>query len=188
MRTLFTELCLRAVLDCFRWARQRIPGHLARVFRFLAHHRGSFLEFPCVLQDVVATSRPIRGQSAANPRSIRGQCAARAGLPEELRSSFLGVETFQEYSRTCWGCLEARQGSRRSAGTIRRAKETRREHERAKETSREARSQQRAWNWRAKEFPAIRLRVIGRSRVHRLPSWLRAKPEMWSGDHMLPAV
>ena len=86
---------------------------------------------------------------------MRGQCAAGAGLPEELRSSFLGVETFQEYSRTCWGCLEARQGPRRSAGTARRAKETRREHERAKETSREARSQQRAWDWRAKEFPAI---------------------------------
>ena len=65
----------------------------------------------------------------ATSQPIRGQCAARAGLPEELRSSFLGVETFQEYSRTCWGCLEARQGPRRSAGTARRAKETRREHE-----------------------------------------------------------
>ena len=61
----------------------------------------------------------------ANARPMRGQVTARAGLPEELRSSFLGVETFQEYSRTCWGCLEARQGPRRSAGTARRAKETR---------------------------------------------------------------
>ena len=38
-----------------------VPGHLARVFQFLAHHRGSYLEFPCVLQDVVATSQPTRG-------------------------------------------------------------------------------------------------------------------------------
>ena len=42
------------------WTRSTIPGHLARVFGFLAHHRGSYLEFPCVLQDVVATSRPMR--------------------------------------------------------------------------------------------------------------------------------
>ena len=79
------------------------PAIWLRGFRFLAHHRGSFLEFPCVLQGVVATSRPMRGQRAAG-----------AGLPEELRSSFLGVETFQEYSRTCWGCLEARQGAANS--------------------------------------------------------------------------
>ena len=87
------------------------------------------------------------GHVPAKTRPIRGQCAARAGLPEELRSSFLGVETFQEYSRTCWGCLEARQGPRRSAGTARRAKETRREHEEGQgdQHSREARSQQRAW-------------------------------------------
>ena len=106
-----------------------VPGHLARVFQFLVHHCGSFLEFPCVLQDVVATSRPIRAQSAANARPMRGQCAARAGLPEELRSSFLGVKTFQDYSRTYWGCLEACQGPRRSAGTARRATETSREQQ-----------------------------------------------------------
>ena len=48
---------------------------------------------------------------------------------------------------------------------------------RAKETSREARSQQRAWDWRAKEFPAIWLRVIGRSQF--LAIWLRVFPAIW---------
>ena len=43
---------------------------------------------------------------------------------------------------------------------------------RAKETSREARSQQRAWDWRAKELPAIWLiRVIGRSQFPAI--WLK---------------
>ena len=51
--------------------RRVIPGDLAKVFRFLAHHRGAFLEFPCVLQEVVATSRPMRGLCAAKPRRAR---------------------------------------------------------------------------------------------------------------------
>ena len=51
-------------------------------FRFLAHHHGSFLEFPYVLQDVGATSRPMRGQSAANARPIRGARGSARRAPE----------------------------------------------------------------------------------------------------------
>ena len=51
--------------------RSQFPAIWLRVFRFLAHHGGSISDFQTVLQEVVATSRPMRGQRAANPRRAR---------------------------------------------------------------------------------------------------------------------
>ena len=53
------------------WRAKEFPAIWLRVFRFLAHHRGLISDFQSVLQEVVATSRPSRGQCAAKSRRAR---------------------------------------------------------------------------------------------------------------------
>ena len=65
-----------------------------------------------------------RGHVAANARPMRGQCAARAGLPEELPSSFAAFEALQVHTRSSWSFLETPRAQKAPES----GKETSREH------------------------------------------------------------